>query len=181
MNNSHIDIDKTKATLLFIVSKLGITDIHKLFKILYFADKKHLASYGRPILSDSYIAMKHGPVPSFIYDCIKAIRGDGFNHPSFSTFIDAFELLNKKDIRAKEKPDMDELSKSDIECLTCAVSDNKNDDFKTLSEKSHDSAWENVTRDDAIDIMEIAKSAGANNEMLKYIEENQEYHDITFQ
>jgi uncharacterized phage-associated protein len=43
---------------------------------MYFADRKHLEKYGRFICGDSYVAMKHGPVPSEIYDILKAVISD---------------------------------------------------------------------------------------------------------
>jgi len=45
----------------------GVSDLTKLkiAKLLYFADKKHLLSYGSPILGDVYWCMNLGPVPSF--------------------------------------------------------------------------------------------------------------------
>ena len=47
------DIDKSKAinSILFVLNELGDkkSDAHKVFKILYFADQKHLVTYGRPI------------------------------------------------------------------------------------------------------------------------------------
>lgn len=66
--------DKAIATVLFIAEKLikrygkNGADLHKIFKILYFADQKHLAKYGRPIVGDFYVAMREGGVPSKIYD-----------------------------------------------------------------------------------------------------------------
>jgi uncharacterized phage-associated protein len=44
----------------------GLADLTKLkvAKLLYFADKKHLLEYGRPILGDMYVCMDLGPVPS---------------------------------------------------------------------------------------------------------------------
>ena len=49
------DIDKSKAinSILFVLNELGDkkSDAHKVFKILYFADQKHLVTYGRPITS----------------------------------------------------------------------------------------------------------------------------------
>jgi len=77
------DEHKAISSLLYIAGHLiGLNDrkvkpdLHKVFKILYFADQKHLARYGRVIVGDFYIAMDHGPVPSNMYDMVKTVRGD---------------------------------------------------------------------------------------------------------
>lgn len=44
-------------------------------------------------------------------------------------------------MKAGEKPDLDELSKAEIEALDAAIDKYKDMDTKTLSELSHDSAW----------------------------------------
>jgi uncharacterized phage-associated protein len=175
-----IDISKAKAVILYIADKFGESDFHKVFKILYLAEKAHLVQYGRSIEGDTYMAMKYGPVPAFIYDAFKAIRGDGYKMPGLENFYNAFEVINKYSLIIKEKPDMDELSESDIQCLDKAIDESKNLDFQQLSDKAHDDAWKNVERDDAMDIIAIAKSGGANEEMIKYIIENQEYRNIAF-
>lgn len=42
----------------------------KLVKLLYFADRKALLQWGRPITFDWYVSMPHGPVLSFTLDKI---------------------------------------------------------------------------------------------------------------
>jgi len=42
----------------------------KLIKLLYIADREALARWGRPITTDSYVAMKHGPVLSCVLNLI---------------------------------------------------------------------------------------------------------------
>jgi len=58
MNTIAENLTITVNTLLYIIGKLGGTgDFHKVFKILYFADQKHLVRYGFAITDDRYIAM----------------------------------------------------------------------------------------------------------------------------
>ncbi len=42
----------------------------KLIKLLYLADREALARWGRPITTDSYVSMKHGPVLSEVLNLI---------------------------------------------------------------------------------------------------------------
>lgn len=63
---------KALAAVLFILKEMGgKVDKHKLAKILYYADEKHLCRYARPVIGDRYIAMPYGPVPSSVYDGVK--------------------------------------------------------------------------------------------------------------
>ena len=65
--------------ILYILQKMGgMCDIHKCQKILYFADNEHLSRYGRSITGDAYVRMDFGPVPTYIYDLFKAVRGDSY-------------------------------------------------------------------------------------------------------
>ena len=70
------DVDKLKAVTLYILKKCGATDYIHLFKILYFAEREHYADYGKRIAKDTFIAMEHGPVPSFLYNALKLVTKD---------------------------------------------------------------------------------------------------------
>lgn len=64
--------EKAINAMLHICNSLGGTwDKYSLLKILYFAEQKHLAKYGRPITGDNIVAMEYGPVPSISYDEVK--------------------------------------------------------------------------------------------------------------
>ena len=75
-----VQFDKTKTlnALLFVANRVQRKDFHKIFKVIYFADRQHLADWGRPITGDTYIAMEAGPVPSRLYDMLKIVRGDSY-------------------------------------------------------------------------------------------------------
>ena len=69
---------KTLNALLYVANRVQRKDFHKIFKIIYFADRQHLADWGSPITGDTYIAMEAGPVPSRLYDMLKIVRGDSY-------------------------------------------------------------------------------------------------------
>jgi uncharacterized phage-associated protein len=164
------DCDKAIAVTLFVSKRLTDefgekgADLHKLFKILYFADQKHLVRYGRPIVGDHYIAMSHGPVPSNIYDMMKSVRGGGyFEAPTaLNGFFEVFEHF----VFPKQEPDLDELSESDLECLEESLAENKHLDFNELKQKSHDRAHQRAAKDDRISYLEIAVAGGADESSL---------------
>ena len=165
--------DKAIAAVLFIAHRLMEhhgkkgPDLHKIFKILYFADQKHLANYGRPIIGDFYIAMEHGGVPSGIYDMVKMVRGNSIceDAKGFGKFFD----VSGHFLFPKQKPAMEEFSKSDLECLDESIIENKDLDFLKLKRKSHDQAYQKAAKDDRISFREMAKIAGADETILEYM------------
>ena len=102
--------NSTKAeqvVLWFLHKHGGAMDKLKLVKLVFYADREHLARYGRPIVGGRYVAMQHGPVSSPLLDCINegACRSD-------LPFT-----VQDKDVRAKGFVNEDELSESDIQVL----------------------------------------------------------------
>lgn len=156
--------------LLFTLSKLGgKSDMHKLCKILYFADQRHLSKYGRSITGDTYIAMQYGPVPSNVDDILKAVRGDSFFSGYVSDLKDKLTFENRYILRGLANPDMDELSGSDVECLSFAIEMCRDMNFGQLTELSHGLAWTNTARDRAISVKDILREAGDEEEYVDYI------------
>ncbi|MBI9056824.1 MAG: SocA family protein [Labilibaculum sp.] len=172
MRNFPFDENKAVATVLFILQERGKIGRHELFKILYFADQKHLAQYGRPVIGDRYIAMKNGPVPSKIYDAIKSVAEPSSMY-SFELFDSAIKTSNIF-IEAKLGPDMDELSKSDITCLLESIKENSGLSFHQLTDKSHGLAWQKACTNNDISVKLMAREAGADIEMEAYIKEKLE-------
>ncbi|MDR0618696.1 MAG: SocA family protein [Bacteroidales bacterium] len=182
MLENSFDIEKAKAAVLLIATNTDNPTLHKIFKILYFAEKKHLAKYGRPILKDRYIAMNYGPVPSEIFDFFDTIRGKRVFEERAESFYNAFDVYGEKqyNIKAKEQPNLDHLSKSDTECLFESIEENNLLGFKDLTEKSHDLAWNNADRDNEIDFVYMARDAGASDGMIEYIKETLELRNFCF-
>ncbi|BAR48153.1 Panacea domain-containing protein [Tannerella forsythia] len=165
------NINKSKAinSLLFVIHELGVdkSDCHKVFKILYFADQKHLIRYGRPITGDVYMKMKYGPVPSYIRDVTESKQHEGLIQRKNSHFIESSYPV-----------EMDDLSDSDIECLKESIEENRNISFNELTNKSHDKAWDNA--DWQMNYMDIAKAATDDRNMLEYIRTNALNESISF-
>ena len=177
MKKFPIDKSKLKAVLLFVVNQLEEADLHKVFKILYFADEEHLARFGESITGDEYIAMKFGPVPSFTYDIFKAVRSDGYFYEELKDFYAAFEIKDTQ-IKTNQVPDLDELSSSTINCLIKSILENQDLSFNKLTQKSHDLAWEKADTNNCINIFSMAEAGGANEIMLQYIAEQKEIQNL---
>ena len=182
MNSPCEKIAITVNTLLYIIQKSGgICDFHKVFKILYFADQKHLSMYGSAITDDTYIAMANGPVPSMAYDILKSLRGEGLFTTQKDQFAPYFELINNHTVKAKKSPDIDYLPESEIICIDASIKENYHLKFSDLTEKSHDTAWQNALYNSEIDILDVAKCGGAGNDMIEYIKKSRENRSAVFE
>ena len=173
MTAKAFNIDRSLNALLYVANHLDSNrrDIHKIFKILYFADMSHLNKYGRPITGDTYIAMKYGPVPSSIYDMVKIVRGDSWY---VQDELKAFFSVNDKYLNPLREADLAYLSKSDIDELDEAIKRYRNADFSTMTSLSHGSAWKSAWDDpnrDEITVHDILKESGADEAYINYIDE----------
>lgn len=139
-----VDKEKTVEALLYIVTRYGEAGRFHALKTLYYADREHLRSYGRPITGDRYIAMDNGPVPSYAYNALKQdvpeperkmvsealSPGKSASHPTYVPHRD---------------PDLSYFSKTDIECLDQAFEYCSKRSFGVISDETHDHlAWRNA-------------------------------------
>lgn len=144
-------------------------DFHKIFKILYFAERDHLTTYGKPITGDIYIAMRNGPVPSTIYDILKYLKGGSIFNSDIN-FSKHFRIVDNHMVELMDKEiNEDVFSESEIESLFQSIEQNKFLSFFELTEKSHDAAWNRANKDDVMSVLDIAKAGGADAHMLNYI------------
>lgn len=169
------DKNKALASILLIAKKLmekrpsHNPDYYKILKIIFFAEIAHLAKYGIPVIGDHYIAMQHGPVPSKTYDMIKAAKGDGvFPDPmGLSTFF----KVSGTHVLPLQDPDMDEFSKSDLECLDKAINENCDLDFGQLHKKSATPAFRHALQNDEIDIADAVEDWGGSQSIIGQLKE----------
>lgn len=150
MDRMHTQFDPQKAVelILYIASRLGrdTATFHTISKICYFSDLLHLERYGRLITFDGYVAMKHGPVPSRIYDLLKKDDYHGFK----SYAENAFDLADAHHVVPRREAQEDYLSSSEKECLNLALEKYGRMSFKQLSDASHKGAWNKADTDDFI-------------------------------
>lgn len=139
-------VDKVKAieALVYVAAKVGQVSRFNAAKILYFADREHLRTYGRPVTGDYYVAMDNGPVPSFVYDVLKqAVRPA--DRALVAGALEPVEGCHVPKVRALRKPNMDVFSVSDIECLDYGIEHVGNRSFGSVSDETHQhAAWKNA-------------------------------------
>lgn len=163
--------EKAVNAILYVAGKLKRSDIHKICKILYFADQKSLSECGRSITGDTYIAMNYGPVPSYIEDIFKAVRHQSYFSQYAKEFEGIFSFQNDYILKAERDPDMQHLSKSDVECLDYAIAKCKDLDFGQLTLLSHGYAWSSTAKDRPISVDDILKEAGDRDEYIDFVNE----------
>ena len=157
--NVQFDKEKSLNALLYVANRVQRKDFHKIFKIIYFADRQHLADWGRPITGDTYIAMEAGPVPSRLYDMLKIVRGDSYL-PDMEGLSKYFQVENWMYVRPLQDADLNKLSANEQEALSKAIEKYAALSYDEIKEKSHDVAWRSTARDFLISWDNIAREAG---------------------
>lgn len=62
---------KAVEVILWLAGHLPGIDVYHLVKAVYFADRRHVAAHGRPVVGDDYAAAPFGPLPTVIYGLLK--------------------------------------------------------------------------------------------------------------
>ncbi len=166
----QFDKVKTLNSLLFVANRVRRKDFHKIFKIIYFADRQHLADWGRPITGDTYIAMEAGPVPSRLYDMLKIVRGDSYL-PDTEGLSRYFQVEGWMYVKPLQEADLNELTPNEQDALSDAIAKYADLSYDEIKEKSHDVAWRMTARDFVINWDDIAREAGLDNEELECVNE----------
>ena len=183
---SKDQISKIQAVVAYILKKVpqGLDYIH-LFKIMYFAQQEHLVVWGLPIMDDSFVARRHGAVPTLTYKVIKSVEcgrelSDDLNdfYNTISVTTDSQHQLIK--LSESADCDMDELSESNTEILDKWIANCMDINSYKLSDRSHDKAWKQAKRqtdktgeDTKITLYAMAKAGDASDGMLEVIKERQ--------
>ncbi len=173
-------IKKIEAVVLYILQHFNDgVDYIKLFKIMYFAQRKYLATYGLTIVEDTFKARVLGPVPSLTYKVVKmAENGEG--SADLKEFISSIRVDGEQKVYANAEPDMDYLADMEREELEETISKYKNMDSKELSRLSHDKAYTTVCermeddpQKDVLTLIDIARAGGASDSMVNHIRQTQ--------
>jgi uncharacterized phage-associated protein len=156
----RFDAQKATEAILYVTSRVQDPSFHRIAKILYFADKHKLADCGSLVIADEYVAMKHGPVPSAVYDLLKAVRGDG-NHAAVRIAGSAFQVVGRCRITPRREANVDYFSKADVKSLDFAIREFGHLPFDELTRLSHDSAWDSADENEFMSLEDIARATSA--------------------
>lgn len=104
--------DRASQAVLWLLHRHGGSlDKLKLVKLVFLADREHLARYGRPVVGGCYFAMLHGPVCSELLDDINqsGSAAPPSGGPPFN--------LHGTQVQSRGPATEEMLSESDIEIL----------------------------------------------------------------
>lgn len=170
MFNYKFNEQKAIELILFFANNLSDASKLKVQKLLFFADIYHINKFGRPILGDIYNALPQGPINSKFLDFINTATTETFK-------------LNKYNLIANRKENLDYFSKSDIEALNYSLQNYGHYTAEELSKISHEhKAWINARnrrccinnpKMDWLDFLDDENSS--NKEFIEQLEENAEF------
>ncbi len=165
---------KLLETLVWVASKRPGRGFHFILKCLFYADKLHLQSYGRPITGDVYVKMPHGPVASLAYDMLK---GNDFLDEEMTREVQAALAVTREGtvprVTARRSFDQDVFSGTDLECLERGLTLCDGKAFSGLSDQTHEErAWVEAEMNQEMDFaLFIDEDVPNREDLLEYIRE----------
>lgn len=174
------DVLTIKAVLLYIIKNSGEDrrDVYSIVKTAYYAQQLHFVKWALPIFKDRIPALPFGPVPSAIYNILRLSRGEEkerrfLKRDGLDTISDVIGFDNES-FFAKEDPDLDCLSESDVECLDEAIRKVASMDFGRIVRDTHGIEWNRAyydTQNKVMDNLNIAREGGASDDIIEYLRE----------
>lgn len=132
---------KARAALVWMLNEArpDAPDLHTILKTCYFADKAHLNRWGRPIFGARYRAMRYGPVPVEVYEMLK---GEPYWLAELGAERYPWRLEGFRVRGENEPPDLDNLSRSDVESLKAAFDKARQMTFDQRTAATHGPDWQ---------------------------------------
>jgi hypothetical protein len=141
----EFDRDKFKALLHYVVWKAGDKEgfgATKLYKVLWFSDARAYMLQGDPITGETYVREKYGPLPTHALSTIDELAREG------TITISAGDYYGKaiRHFHSMRLPDKLALSARQREIVEYWIKHIADEHTATsISEESHDYAWEIAT------------------------------------
>jgi len=166
------DLQKTIAALAFLAEReKGNLNMFLSIKMLYLADKKALASWGKTITGDKMVSMPKGPVLSTVYDLFKGV-GTAQNLKEWNFYFG--ETVNNA-IQVRQHPDIELLSEDERAALDAAREEIESVAPWEVAKWLHESCpeWEDPHGSSrSIDPAVILRNAGHSEDEIKMIEDS---------
>lgn len=109
---------KAVEVILWLAERQPGIDIYHVVKAVFFADKMHVATYGRPIIGDQYEAAEFGPLARVVYGllCFNPIEVLAASNNGRLPF--RVDREGGFGVFGDRGPNLRKLSESDLEALT---------------------------------------------------------------
>lgn len=153
------DKEKAETVILYIANKLERASVDSVFLVMYFADKTHLEKYGRSICGNAYTATADGVVPIEV------------NLMLVSTYDHSRYIVEHGVILGAVKPDLNQLSQSDIKCLDMVLKLFALLPMWLLIQLGKDEAWAAARKSDKV-VMSVESIVGlleASEDILEHL------------
>jgi len=170
----NLSFDEIKATeaAAFLLSRSDQTmNYMKLIKLLYLADREALIRWGRPISTDRYVSMKHGPVLSNVLDLIN-FGSSSEKAGSWSSMISNPSDNDVSLVREISEEDFEELSIAERKLLDEICREYGALDEWTLVDRLHDvGEWRDPHGTSVpISFSEILRAGGRSEDFIAAVE-----------
>ena len=160
----------TEAAARLIELRGGKMSYRKLIKLLYLADREALLRWGRPITTDRYVSMDHGPVVSNVYELIRAEPQPGRGQ-YWRRFVSAPDA--NYDVSLLASPAPSELSEAEDSLLPRGLrTPRRRDSVATSGLLPHSSEWQDPEGGAiAIEYHDILQAAGKTRAEIAAVEQ----------
>lgn len=128
---------KAAQVVSFFILKNGGSPLHivKAMKLVYLTDRKSLAKFGFPVLEETRVSMKHGPVNSYTYEIAS---GQVRANKDWDFYLKDRENHKISTTGTFCLDDLDELSEEDIEVMEAVWDEVGHMDEWRLRDWTHD-------------------------------------------
>jgi hypothetical protein len=139
----QLDVEKLENLVLYVCNKadslrLGAVKLHK---VLYYSDMLFYAEHGTSITGATYRKRPFGPTCEPLWSCLRSLEMRGCIRIKDAEYFGYI----KKEFEPLSQPDLMRLSSLEIAIVDEVVEFVCNENSaKTISEFSHNRAWENV-------------------------------------
>lgn len=175
----------------YLLRQVGPCTRMKLVKLLYLADRHHLARHGTPVLGDRYYRLPWGPVPSRSLDVLEAAADVAAHDPEASTddlserLLARIEVIDPESKYARyvsrggaRQPEY--LSRSEVETLEATAKKFGAFSAIELSKLTHEhQAFVSTKPQEEIDYrLFFVDEPGVKPEAVEYLEHAEHDHDL---
>ena len=130
------NISKTLEALLWLANACNGIDVYHLVKASFFADKQHIAKYGRPICGDNYDAAPYGPLSQVL---CRLLRRDPIEMLAIGGNGDLpFDVDRQNRVYAHREANLRRLSSSDTAALSYGLDHVKGRTFDDIFNETHE-------------------------------------------